>query len=95
MSVKVAMNNRIRKILDQITVLENELQIAVEEQQERLHYRIEGMRVMSNFWTTAKQPTSMSNLRNSARHSLNKWTRQASRNAASGFDLSNALVTLR
>lgn len=37
MSVKVAMNNRIRKILDQITVLENELQIAVEEQQERLH----------------------------------------------------------
>ena len=31
------MNNRIRKILDQITVLENELQIAVEEQQERLH----------------------------------------------------------
>lgn len=31
------MNNRIRKILDQISVLENELQIAVEEQQERLH----------------------------------------------------------
>ena len=45
MSVKVAMNNRIRKILDQISVLENELQIAVEEQQERLHYRIEGKRV--------------------------------------------------
>ena len=45
MSVKVAMNNRIRKILDQITVLENELQIAVDEQQERLHYRIEGKRI--------------------------------------------------
>lgn len=39
------MNSRIRQILDQITALEDELQKAVEEQQERLRYQIEGKRI--------------------------------------------------
>ena len=39
------MNSRIRQILDQITTLEDELQKAVEEQQERLRYQIEGKRI--------------------------------------------------
>jgi len=39
------MNTRVRQILDQITALENELQTAVEEQQERLRYQIEGKRI--------------------------------------------------
>ena len=39
------MNSRIRQILDQITTLEYELQKAVEEQQERLRYQIEGKRI--------------------------------------------------
>lgn len=39
------MNNRIRQILDQMTALEDELQTAVEEQQERLRYQIEGRRI--------------------------------------------------
>jgi len=39
------MNSRIRQILDRITTLENELQKAVEEQQERLRYQIEGKRI--------------------------------------------------
>lgn len=39
------MNNRIRQILDQITALEGELHTAVEEQESRLRYRIEGRRV--------------------------------------------------
>lgn len=40
------MNNRIRQILDQITTLEDELQKAVSEQEERLLYQIEGRRVV-------------------------------------------------
>ena len=39
------MNSRIRQILDQITTLEDELQKAVEEQQDRLRYQIEGKRI--------------------------------------------------
>lgn len=40
------MNNRIRQILDQITVLEDELHTAVEQQEGRLRYRIENKRIM-------------------------------------------------
>lgn len=40
------MNNRIRQILEQITTLENELQQAVSEQEERLLYQIKGKRVV-------------------------------------------------
>jgi len=39
------MNSRIRHILDQIADLEGELQAAVEEQESRLRYRIEGRRI--------------------------------------------------
>lgn len=39
------MSNRIRHILDQITALEDELQTAVEEQQQRLRYQVEGKRI--------------------------------------------------
>lgn len=39
------MNNRIRQILDQITVLENELHILIEQQEGRLRYQLEGKRV--------------------------------------------------
>lgn len=39
------MNNRIRQILDQITVLENELHTLIEQQEGRLRYQIEGKRV--------------------------------------------------
>lgn len=39
------MNNRIRQILDQITVLEDELHTAVEQQEGRLRYRIENKRI--------------------------------------------------
>ncbi len=40
------MNNRIRQILEQITTLENEMQQAVSEQEERLLYQIKGKRVV-------------------------------------------------
>ena len=39
------MNSRIRQILDQITTLEDDLQKAIEEQQEHLRYQIEGKRI--------------------------------------------------
>lgn len=39
------MNSRIQQILDQIAALEAELQAAVEQQEERLRYTIEGKRV--------------------------------------------------
>lgn len=39
------MNSRIRQILDQITALEDELHTAIEQQESRLRYRIEGRRV--------------------------------------------------
>ncbi|MDP2828604.1 MAG: hypothetical protein Q8O37_08355 [Sulfuricellaceae bacterium] len=39
------MNSRIHQILDQITALEAELQVAIEHQEERLRYTIEGKRV--------------------------------------------------
>ena len=39
------MNNRIRQILDQINALENELHAAIEQQEGRLRYQIEGKRV--------------------------------------------------
>lgn len=39
------MNNRIRQILDQITVLENELHTLIEQQEGRLRYQIEGKRI--------------------------------------------------
>ena len=39
------MNNRIRQLLDQINALENELRTAIEQQEGRLRYRIEGKRV--------------------------------------------------
>ena len=39
------MSNKIKHILDQISVLEDELKIAVEEHQESLRYRIEGKRI--------------------------------------------------
>jgi len=39
------MNNRIRQILDQITVLENELHTLIEQQEGRLRYQLEGKRV--------------------------------------------------
>jgi hypothetical protein len=42
---RVDMSNKIRQILDQIAALEGELQTAVEEQQERLRYHLEGRRV--------------------------------------------------
>jgi hypothetical protein len=40
------MNNRISHILDQISSLENELQAAIEQQEGRLSYQLEGKRVM-------------------------------------------------
>jgi hypothetical protein len=39
------MSNRVRQILDQITALEEELQTAVEERQQRMRYQLEGKRV--------------------------------------------------
>lgn len=39
------MNNRIRQILDQISVLEDELHATIEQQEEHLRYRLEGKRV--------------------------------------------------
>lgn len=39
-------NNKIRKICDQITALENELSTAIEEQSGRLRYQLEGKRVV-------------------------------------------------
>lgn len=39
------MNNRIRQLLDQINALENELHTAIEQQEGRLRYRVEGKRV--------------------------------------------------
>jgi hypothetical protein len=39
------MNSRVRQILDQIAALEEDLQKAVEEQQEYLRYQIEGKRI--------------------------------------------------
>ena len=41
------MNSRIRRILDQITALEDELHTAIEDQESRLRYRIEGKRTSS------------------------------------------------
>jgi len=40
------MNSKVRQILDQISKLEDELQLALEEQQSRLRYQIEGKRVV-------------------------------------------------
>lgn len=40
------MNDRVRQILDQITALENELHTAIEQQEGRLRYQIEGKRVI-------------------------------------------------
>jgi len=40
------MNNRIRQLIDQITALENELNAAIEEHEEKIRYRIEGKRVL-------------------------------------------------
>jgi hypothetical protein len=40
------MNNRIRQILDQIAVLENELQDTIAQQEGNLRYRIEGKRIL-------------------------------------------------
>ena len=40
------MNDKINQILMQITALEADLQVAVEEQQEHLRYRIEGRRII-------------------------------------------------
>ena len=40
------MSNRIHQILDQITALESELHTAIEQQEGRLRYQIEGKRVM-------------------------------------------------
>lgn len=40
------MNNRIRQIVDQIAALEAELHTAIDSQQERLRYRLEGRRVV-------------------------------------------------
>lgn len=40
------MSNRIHQILDQITALEDELHTAIEQQEGRLRYQIEGKRVM-------------------------------------------------
>jgi hypothetical protein len=42
---KHVMNDRIRHIMEQITALENDLQIALREQQQRLLYEIRGRRV--------------------------------------------------
>jgi hypothetical protein len=39
-------NNKIRKICDQITALENELSTAIEEQNGHLHYQLAGKRVI-------------------------------------------------
>ena len=39
------MNNRIHQILDQISALENELHMAIEQEGGRLRYRIEGKRI--------------------------------------------------
>jgi len=39
------MNNRIRQILNQISALEDELEAAIEQQEERLRYQIEGKRI--------------------------------------------------
>lgn len=39
------MNNRIRQLLDQINTLEEELHTAIEEQESRFRYKIEGRRV--------------------------------------------------
>lgn len=39
-------NNKIRKICDQITALENELNTAIEEQSGRLRYQLKGKRVV-------------------------------------------------
>ena len=59
------MNNRIRQILDQINALEDELKTAVEAQQERLHYKIEGTRI------TFEQTVSAAHLK--ARVSIVRW----------------------
>ena len=40
------MNNRMRQLLDQIAALEDELHAAIAEQEGRLHYRIEGKRIV-------------------------------------------------
>ncbi len=40
------MNNRIRQIVEQIAVLENELDAAIEEREQRLRYQLEGKRVV-------------------------------------------------
>ena len=40
------MNDRIRQLLNQISKLEAELNAAVEEQESRIRYRIEGKRVV-------------------------------------------------
>lgn len=40
------MNNRIRQIVDQMSALEDELKLALEEQQSRLRYQVEGRRVV-------------------------------------------------
>lgn len=40
------MNNRIRQIVEQIAVLEDELSAAVEEHEQRLRYQLEGKRVV-------------------------------------------------
>ncbi len=40
------MNNRIRQIIEQMSQLENELNVALEEQQSRLRYSVDGKRVV-------------------------------------------------
>jgi len=40
------MNNRIRQIVEQMTLLENELDAAIEEHEQQLRYQIEGRRVV-------------------------------------------------
>lgn len=40
------MNNRIRQVLDQISALENELHAALDEQESRMRYSLEGGRVV-------------------------------------------------
>jgi hypothetical protein len=43
---RIAMNDKIRQLLDQISALENELQASIAQQEMRLHYRIEGKRIV-------------------------------------------------
>src|SRR5574337_192431 len=75
MPERVVMNSRVRQILDQINALEDELHTAIEGQENRLRYQIEGKRVVLGMNQFSSDQISLSVVSDSLRPHESKHAR--------------------